>query len=238
MTTEPLLCELHAHSTWSDGALTIRELVDLYGRSRFDVLAVTDHTCRTGDEPPRHVHKANFAGYLDEIRSEAERAEVLYGLMLVPGLELTDDDPDPRRGAHALALGLHEFVGVDDGLEAALAHSRSLGAALIGAHPYPLAAARRSSRGTARFAVEPEWAATVVDRFELFNRHDVFSWVGRARVPVVATGDFHRLEHVCTWKTLVPCERDEDALVEHLRRGLPVSLTRVDRVEPLRSAAA
>src|SRR4029077_19269916 len=42
----PLLCELHSHTTWSDGELTVRELCDLYGRSGFDVLAVTDHTTR------------------------------------------------------------------------------------------------------------------------------------------------------------------------------------------------
>jgi hypothetical protein len=34
---EPLLCELHAHTTWSDGVLTTRELVDLYGRSGFEL---------------------------------------------------------------------------------------------------------------------------------------------------------------------------------------------------------
>ncbi len=42
-TTQALLCELHAHSTWSDGELSLTELVDLYGRSGFDVLCVTDH---------------------------------------------------------------------------------------------------------------------------------------------------------------------------------------------------
>ena len=45
----PLLCELHAHTTWSDGALSLRELVDLYGGLGFDALCVTDHTCRTDD---------------------------------------------------------------------------------------------------------------------------------------------------------------------------------------------
>jgi len=45
----PLLCELHAHSTWSDGALTLQQLVDLYGRNGFDVLCVTDHVARTDD---------------------------------------------------------------------------------------------------------------------------------------------------------------------------------------------
>ena len=46
---EPLLCELHAHTTWSDGALNLPELVDLYGRNGFDVLCVTDHVNRTDD---------------------------------------------------------------------------------------------------------------------------------------------------------------------------------------------
>jgi hypothetical protein len=34
MTTKqnPLLCELHAHTTWSDGALGVRDPCDLYGR--------------------------------------------------------------------------------------------------------------------------------------------------------------------------------------------------------------
>ena len=46
-TTQALLTELHAHSTWSDGELSLTELVDLYGRNGFDVLGVTDHVCRT-----------------------------------------------------------------------------------------------------------------------------------------------------------------------------------------------
>lgn len=46
---EPLLCELHAHTRWSDGALTVSELVDLYGRNGFDVLCVTDHVNRSDD---------------------------------------------------------------------------------------------------------------------------------------------------------------------------------------------
>ena len=46
---EPLLCELHAHTTWSDGALAVSELVDLYGRNGFDMLCVTDHVHRRDD---------------------------------------------------------------------------------------------------------------------------------------------------------------------------------------------
>jgi hypothetical protein len=43
----PLLCELHAHTTWSDGILTVRELADLYGRRGFDVVCVSARVSRT-----------------------------------------------------------------------------------------------------------------------------------------------------------------------------------------------
>ena len=57
----PLLCELHAHTTWSDGDLTVRELCDLYGRHGFDVLAVTDHTTRIGTEVTAGVYDRYLA---------------------------------------------------------------------------------------------------------------------------------------------------------------------------------
>ena len=70
--SSPLLCELHAHSTWSDGALTMRALCDLYGRHGFDVLAITDHATRTGE----YVHAGNHPAYLAAIEVEAERARI------------------------------------------------------------------------------------------------------------------------------------------------------------------
>ena len=79
-----------------------------------------------------------------------------------------------------------------------------------------------------RLAKNQEWAAAVVDRFEVCNRHEFFDWVAQARLPFVASGDFHRREHFATWKTLMPVELHEEAVVEHLRSGAPVSLTRVD----------
>ena len=48
-TTRPLLCELHAHTTWSDGELGLGELVDLCGRAGLDVLCVSDHVLRSDD---------------------------------------------------------------------------------------------------------------------------------------------------------------------------------------------
>jgi hypothetical protein len=75
----PLLCELHAHTTWSDGELSLGALIDLYGAGGFDVLCVTDHVLRGDDPwPLRHgrpcVDATNVDGYLAEIERERVRA--------------------------------------------------------------------------------------------------------------------------------------------------------------------
>jgi predicted metal-dependent phosphoesterase TrpH len=228
-----LLCELHAHTTWSDGSLTVRELCDLYGRHGFDVLAVTDHAPRD----VRQIHAGTYDAYLEEVELEAKRARELYDLLVIPGLELTYDDPDPRRAAHVVAIGLREYVGLDDGLETALASARELGAALVAAHPYAPEQLAGATRTTAAFGAHPE-LAPLVDRFELFNRHTLFGWVAAAGLPAVASGDFHRLEHLSTWKTLLPCVKDEAAVVQYLRSSRPAFLVRLDETTTADAIAA
>ena len=45
-----LLCDFHVHTRWSDGRLTIREVIDLYGQTKhFDVIAITDHILMARD---------------------------------------------------------------------------------------------------------------------------------------------------------------------------------------------
>jgi len=222
---KPLLAELHAHTTWSDGILTPGELVDLYGRAGFDVLAITDHVVRS--EVGCHVRAETFRDYLAQIDAEAERARTQHGMLVLPGVELTVENSDPRRAGHAVAVGLREFVSVDGGLEAALGDARAAGAALIAVHPYSLEAASASIRGTAWFADNPERAAEVVDRFELFNREEGFDWVAQRRLRFVATGDFHVPEHLFSWKTLLACDRDERAVIEKLRSGDSCALMRI-----------
>jgi hypothetical protein len=202
----PLLAELHAHTTWSDGELSVRELVDLYGCTGFDLLCVTDHVVRA-DDP-----------WLED-----SRALRTYGLLVVPGLELTYNDLDPARAAHVVAVGLREPVSVDAGIEAAIEAADAAGAALMAAHPFDGEPPPYPSRLTRRFACDPELARRV-HRLELFNRRQLFGWVAAAGLPVVASGDFHRREHLAGWKTLVPCAKDEEAVVAYLRSPRPVYL--------------
>ena len=229
-----LLCELHAHTTWSDGELSLRELVDFYGESGFDVLCVTDHALTSFDpwltdrradgSTARHVHAGNHRVYLEAVDAEAERARALYGLLVVPGLELTINDRDPDLAAHAVAVGLRDYVSPDGALAAVLCAAREAGAAVIAAHPHSGERDPAPLRTTRRFWREWEDLARYVDRVELFNRNDVFGWVAAARLPAVASGDFHRPAHLSTWKTLLPCASEERALVEYLRSPGPAYL--------------
>ena len=86
-----LLCDFHVHTRWSDGRLSLRDTIDLYGRTgRFDVLAITDHILMRRDWLARAgrlaslgqrtfgIPEARFGEYLDEVRQEAERARREY----------------------------------------------------------------------------------------------------------------------------------------------------------------
>jgi hypothetical protein len=54
----------------------------------------------------------------------------------------------------------------------------------------------------------------------------------------VASGDFHRLEHLSTWKTLLPCVKDEAAVLGYLRSSRPAFLVRLDEGVPAEAIAA
>lgn len=229
-----LLCELHAHTTWSDGDLSLPQLVDLYGRAGFDVLCVTDHVLRSDDPwPSLHgrpcVDAETFAGYRAEIERERARALSMFGLLLVPGLELTYNDPEPNRACHAVALGADRLVGMDSGPAAAMEEARDLGTAVVVAHPYDLGHASAVPSPTRYFSRRWQDLDGLYHRVELFNGRELFGWVAKKGLLPVAAGDLHRPDQLPGWTTLVPCEHDPDAFVEYLRSRRPVFLTLLER---------
>src|SRR5262245_4995932 len=181
-----------------------------------------------GGAPHASVGTENHAAYLTAIRAEAARARRSYDMLVVPGIELTYEDPEPARAAHALAIGCPEFVALDRGLETALARARDLGAAVVAAHPEAPDDRPRRLRRTHRFWREWDLLGGLVDRYELFNGRDLFGWVADAGLPAVAGGDFHRPQHIGGWKTLIPCNKREDDIVAYLRSTRPVYLALVE----------
>jgi hypothetical protein len=61
------------------------------------------------------VDSTNVGAYLAAIERERARALSAYGRLLVPGLELTYNDPNPDGAGHAVAVGLLSLVAMDDG---------------------------------------------------------------------------------------------------------------------------
>jgi hypothetical protein len=216
-----LLCELHTHSRWSDGELELPAVVDLYGRAGFDVLCLTDHVVRTHGM----ITAANHGDYLAAIAREATRAQRRYGMLVLPGLELTWDDEQADRAAHAVAVGLDRFVGLEDGFDAAVETARDHGAAILAAHPHGARFDSIPGRTTQRWRYDTT-VRSLAHRFELINRTQVFDWVAEAGLPAVANGDFHREEHLATWKTVIPAERDAAAVVDYLRSPRPAMIMR------------
>jgi hypothetical protein len=233
-----LLCELHAHTTWSDGALTLTELVDLYGEHGFDVLCITDHSVRLDDPMSSAVDSWTWPAYITEIRAEAERAYEQYELVVIPGLELSDNRDDPDLSAHALALGVEQHISVDQGIVEALEAANDLHAVTIAAHPYARGDVT-PMRPTRRIASEPEVFRPLLHRYEMFNRDEVFGWVAEAQLAPIASGDVHRAAHIASWKTLLPCEKDAEAVVDYLRSRGRVCLMpyAIDRRDALPAAA-
>ena len=60
-----LLCDFHIHTDFSDGALPLREVIDLYGGKGFDVIGVSDHIAECGD----YVESIEDRGFIGSAES-------------------------------------------------------------------------------------------------------------------------------------------------------------------------
>src|SRR4051812_14245648 len=102
-----ILADLHIHSTFSDGKLTIPELVDLYGSLKFGAIAITDHLCEENSWLGRAAHSightltpATYPLYIEILKSEAQRAWDQYRMLVIPGFELSKNSISNHRSAH------------------------------------------------------------------------------------------------------------------------------------------
>ena len=114
-----LLCDFHVHTQWSDGKLSVAEVVDLYGSTgKFDVIAITDHILMKKDLLARAgriaalgrrafgVREHDFEHYLENVRAEAARALEQYGMLVIPGAEITQNRLRGRKNSHIIGLAL------------------------------------------------------------------------------------------------------------------------------------
>ena len=205
-----LRSDLHIHSSFSDGHLSVAEIVDLYGQKGFDVIAITDHICEKKTiigKVTRNLNKSlteeTFPLYAEEMRIEKIRALEQYGMNLIFGYEITKNSFINQRSCHVLILGVEEFISPDLGVEEILTKAKSLGGITIAAHPF--------YTGDFEFQTYYLWSRReelkhLIDAWEMSYRKKVSAEVMTSGLPLIASSDFHRLGHMSSWKTELHCE--------------------------------
>jgi histidinol phosphatase-like PHP family hydrolase len=215
------LADLHVHSNFSDGKLSIPQLIDFYGQRGFGCIAVTDHICEdrtflgvAASYLNLSLTPDTFDAYMALLQEEAERAWRLYRMVVIPGFELSKNSWFNHRSAHVLGLGVHEFVSADGDILSLLRAIRSQGALSIAAHPV----------STGKF--EPQtfhlWSrrdelALEFDAWEVASGPRLFEAVLESGLPLVASSDFHHPGHINAWKTVFDCERHPQAILDAIR---------------------
>lgn len=214
--------DFHVHSTFSDGKLTIPQLVDFYGSRGFGAIAITDHLCeqkswlgRAARLLERTLTPANFPIYREIIQSQAERAWEQYRMVVIAGFELTQNNVSNHRSAHIVALGAQDFIAADgDPLELARA-IRAQGALAVAAHPVPT---RKMEKQTLHLWDRREELASEFDAWEVASGPHWFHEVANSGLPMLATSDLHSVRQIHAWKTRLDCERSPDAILDAIRR--------------------
>ena len=223
---EWLYCDFHIHSTWSDGVFSVDEIVNMYGKAGFDVIAITDHILDTGTEAAAQqagcksggIPRARFEEYRRELWQAARLAWETWGMLLLPGIELTNNTSK----YHILALDFKEYISPDSGVEEILDRIRAQGGVSVACHPYV-----RNHSGDS--PSEYLWAnhdrfAKLFDAWEVANRDDLFNVVGLKKFNYIANSDFHEEKHLKSWKTLLRCSRNPEAVKQAIRTNDAVSL--------------
>ena len=215
------LADLHVHSTFSDGRMTIPELVDFYGARGFGCIAVTDHLCEKRTVMGLAARYMNwtltedtFADYFSLIKREAERAWSKYRLVVIPGFELTKNSFANHRSAHILGLGIEHFVAADGDVVDLARAIRGQGALAVAAHPVPTGKAEIQ---TLHLWSRREELRAEFDAWEVASGRELFPAVARSGLPLLATSDLHVARDVNGYKTVFRCERRAEAILDAIR---------------------
>lgn len=135
-----LYCDFHIHTTWSDGKYSIDEVVALYGVAGFDVIAVTDHVIdsesikRSGKPVSAFLvmNGDDFEAYQETLWKAARNAWEKYGMLLIPGVELTNNTDRYR----ILTLDIKKYISPDLSVEEVVACVRRQQGSSVACHPY------------------------------------------------------------------------------------------------------
>ncbi len=215
------LADLHVHSTFSDGSMSIPQLVDFYGTKGFGAIAVTDHICEKRTVlglAARYLditlNEKTFPDYLSVIEEEGKRAWRKYRMVVIPGFELTKNSFRNHRSAHILGLGVSRFMAADKDVRELARAIRAQGGLAIAAHPVPTGKAEIQ---TLHLWSRREELKNEFDAWEVASGTQFFNAVLRSGLPMIASSDLHHAKQINGWKTKFYCDKSRDAILQAIR---------------------
>jgi len=226
----PLLCDLHTHTTYSGGSLSVSELVDFYGRRGFDCVCITDHLADPRRLLGKLVRLTNLVlspnqldEYFEVIARERRRAWHKYSMLLMTGIEFNKDGLTPKSSAHLLGIDLQSPINPGLDLEATITEIHRQSGLAVASHPHVMKT--DWGKNTLYLWENQDKYASIIDAWEIANRNNIFSPVSLKRLPFLANSDFHKPKHIESWKSILRCEKHPDAIKACIRDNRNVSIT-------------
>lgn len=216
-----MLCDFHVHSTFSDGHLTIAQLVDFYGSRGFKAIAITDHLCEEGSFLGIAAHwlertltRRTFPIYLETLKAEGERALKKYGMRVIPGFELTKNSLVNHRSAHMVVLGIERYMSADQDIFQLLKEIKNEGGISIAAHPVSTG---KFEPQTHFLWSQREELSQHFDAWEVASGKTLFPEVANSKLPMIANSDLHHPSQISSWKTIIHSENHLQAIFDSIR---------------------
>src|SRR5215469_2519143 len=225
-----LLCDFHIHTNYSDGKLSVPEIIDFYGERGFDCICITDHLA----DPKRLLGKlAELANctlaqeqigeYFSIIERERQRAWRRYKMLVMTGIEFNKDGYSRKTSAHLLGIDLKSPIDCGLDIPEIIEKIHEQGGLAVASHPHIMKS--EWGKNTLYLWENQEKFAPLIDAWEIANRNNIFNDIGLKRLPFIANSDFHKPKHVYSWKTLLYCEKNAEAIKECIRKNEHVSIT-------------
>jgi predicted metal-dependent phosphoesterase TrpH len=222
-----LFCDFHIHTSVSDGAHPPEEIVDLYGSHGFDVIAITDHIIDSQCAEERQtsglsrcaIPKEEFQDYLHRLWREKKRAWREYNMLLIPGAEITNNTGQ----YHILALDIKEYILPDLTVAEIVAAVHAQEGIAIACHPHYKEEVELQPVYAHLWENHQEYKH-LFDAWEVANRDSLFDVVGLRKFKYIANSDLHDKSQIYSWKTMLNCERNTEAVKETIRKNKRIGI--------------
>src|SRR5262249_48302539 len=129
----------------------------------------------------------------------------------------------PKTSTHLLGIDLHQPIDPSLGLKEIIEKIHAQGGLAVASHPHETKSVW--GKDTLYLWEHQDEFAPLLDAWEIANRDDIFNPVGLKRMPFLGSSDFHKPKHIHSWKTVLCCEKNSEAIKECIRANRDVALT-------------